>query len=95
MDNGKSGGFCELCPGKTARDCIDRAFSNGFGFEECLSVCVPEPSEFITEDFSRIFQIRDGSQSLQKIVTLFFESLHIKGKNGHFIPMHFILIISY
>ena len=46
MENGKSGGFCELCPGKTDRDCIDRAFSNGFGFAECRSVCVTASSEF-------------------------------------------------
>ena len=46
MDNGKSGGFCEPCPGKTDRDCFDRGFSNGFGFAECRSVCVTASSEF-------------------------------------------------
>ena len=51
MNKGKSGGFCELCPGKTDRDCIVRAFSNGFGFAECRSVCVTASSKFIIKDF--------------------------------------------
>ena len=40
MDYGKSGGFCEPCPGETEQDCIDSNFVDDLGTTECESVCV-------------------------------------------------------